>query len=279
MKFVPKTDWKYDDTPTEGDFNRIEQGIADALDGSEPIIQQDTPPDGVKEGRLWLDTSDKTYQGTVFEELKGEIDGHLADEGKHLTQNDRNIIEGALQKSGGRMTGRLDLNYTRTRISKYDDENNHFFIFSDDDSDTIMNIHRKGIRDYELNLYKNGFRNEVLHTGNLGSLGVGKVATGTYSGDETDNRFINIGFTPKFLILSLYYYNGSYYDPNSSTNLCFFAGYHEGGSILAYTVGGTAYNVDGKLVGIHDNGFYISFRNGQVNVNRLNVPYRWTAFG
>ncbi|MED3572870.1 hypothetical protein [Cytobacillus praedii] len=31
MKFQPKTDWKYDDTPTEGDFNRIEQGIDEAL--------------------------------------------------------------------------------------------------------------------------------------------------------------------------------------------------------------------------------------------------------
>lgn len=30
MKFQPKTDWKYDDTPTEADFNRIEQGIVDA---------------------------------------------------------------------------------------------------------------------------------------------------------------------------------------------------------------------------------------------------------
>lgn len=89
MKFQPKTDWKYNDTPTEGDFNRIEQGIADAHEGREPIIQQDTPPDGVMEGRLWLDTSDGTYQGTVFETLKGEIDGHLADETKHLKAGER----------------------------------------------------------------------------------------------------------------------------------------------------------------------------------------------
>ncbi|TCJ04085.1 tail fiber protein [Cytobacillus praedii] len=79
MKFQPKTDWKYDDTPTEGDFNRIEQGIVEALEGTDPIIQQNIPPDGVKEGRLWLDTSDDTYQGTVFESLKGEIGAHLVE--------------------------------------------------------------------------------------------------------------------------------------------------------------------------------------------------------
>lgn len=89
MKFQPKTDWKYDDTPTEADFNRIEQGIADALEGNDPIIQQETPPDGIKEGRLWLDTSDDTYQGTVFENFKGELAGHLADEAKHLKVGER----------------------------------------------------------------------------------------------------------------------------------------------------------------------------------------------
>ncbi|WP_419392876.1 hypothetical protein [Cytobacillus praedii] len=91
MKFQPKTDWKYDDIPTEGDFNRIEQGIADALEGNDPIIQQDTPPDGVKEGRLWLDTSDDTYQGTVFESLRGEIAGHLTDKKLHVTQAEKDI--------------------------------------------------------------------------------------------------------------------------------------------------------------------------------------------
>ncbi|MFC0414503.1 tail fiber protein [Cytobacillus solani] len=79
MKFQPKTDWKYNDTPTEADFNRIEQGISDALEGNDPIIQQETPPDGIKEGRLWLDTSDNTYQGTVFESIKEEFGAHLAE--------------------------------------------------------------------------------------------------------------------------------------------------------------------------------------------------------
>ena len=33
------------------------------------IIQSDTEPLGTVEGRIWLDTSDSTYQGTVFEDL------------------------------------------------------------------------------------------------------------------------------------------------------------------------------------------------------------------
>ncbi len=33
------------------------------------IIQSETEPSGTVEGRIWLDTSDSAYQGTVFEEL------------------------------------------------------------------------------------------------------------------------------------------------------------------------------------------------------------------
>ncbi|MBS4172134.1 hypothetical protein [Bacillus sp. FJAT-49736] len=32
MSYNAKTDWKYDDTPTEDDFNRIEKGIKDTTD-------------------------------------------------------------------------------------------------------------------------------------------------------------------------------------------------------------------------------------------------------
>src|SRR6185312_7891051 len=42
-------------------------------DTSGGILQQDTPPEDVEPGALWLDTSDNTYQGTVFEELHDEI--------------------------------------------------------------------------------------------------------------------------------------------------------------------------------------------------------------
>ncbi|MED3551027.1 pyocin knob domain-containing protein [Cytobacillus praedii] len=113
MKFQPKTDWKYDDTPTEADFNRIEQGIADALEGNDPIIQQDTPPDGVKEGRLWLDTSDDKYQGTVFESLRGEIGAHLADEEKHLKVGEREKWNKSISRDIITATGDWN-NYTST---------------------------------------------------------------------------------------------------------------------------------------------------------------------
>lgn len=123
MKFQPKTDWKYDDIPTEADFNRIEQGIADALEGNDPIIQQDTPPDGVKEGRLWLDTSDDTYQGTAFESLEGEIGGHLRDEEKHVTPEERTKWNEKLSASdivdaSTTQKGIVQLNDTLTSTSK-----------------------------------------------------------------------------------------------------------------------------------------------------------------
>jgi len=37
------------------------------------IIQSDTEPLGTVEGRIWLDTSDSTYQGTVFETLDDRV--------------------------------------------------------------------------------------------------------------------------------------------------------------------------------------------------------------
>jgi hypothetical protein len=47
------------------------------VDAEDEILQQDTEPTGIEEGRLWLDTSDSTYQGTVFQELEENI-GDLA---------------------------------------------------------------------------------------------------------------------------------------------------------------------------------------------------------
>ncbi|WP_137743236.1 pyocin knob domain-containing protein [Robertmurraya siralis] len=46
----------------------------------EEIIKSPTPPEGIVEGRMWVDTSDDTYQGTMFEDLDGrlkEIDNQL----------------------------------------------------------------------------------------------------------------------------------------------------------------------------------------------------------
>lgn len=33
------------------------------------VVTQATPPAGILEGRLWVDTSDSAYQGTVFSDF------------------------------------------------------------------------------------------------------------------------------------------------------------------------------------------------------------------
>ncbi|KQL18075.1 hypothetical protein [Cytobacillus solani] len=204
MKFQPKTDWKYDDTPTEADFNRIEQGIADALEGNDPIIQQETPPDGVKEGRLWLDTSDDTYQGTVFESLKGEIGAHLGDEVKHTTQAEKDKITGALQRSGGKMTGTLSIENTAPILEFSEtDTGKKFFLVVDGNG---FNIRENSLTETSHPLVIKGgvlssYGQTILHAGNLASLGVGKIITGSYTGAGSPGRTINIGVTPKLVYM------------------------------------------------------------------------------
>src|SRR5690625_2805989 len=40
MEFDAKTNWQYNDTPTEDDFNRIEQGIADSFENADEQIER-----------------------------------------------------------------------------------------------------------------------------------------------------------------------------------------------------------------------------------------------
>ncbi|WP_313803627.1 hypothetical protein [Cytobacillus sp.] len=265
MKFQPKTDWKYDDIPTEADFNRIEQGIADALEGNDPIIQQDTPPDGVKEGRLWLDTSDDTYQGTVFESLKGEIDGHLGDEVKHVTQEEHDKIGGALQRTGGALTGDLEINKDGGRI-KFNRPSNAI------DGNAGISVYDNTVYQTGKDLFFNFPSKQwqvgtepILHLGNastlLASLGVGITASGTYGGDATNSRFINVGFTPKAVFL-LNRSNGGtliYIDVNGAVRIFDRISWFTPGNAVA------------------SNGFYVSY-NG--NTDGPNVPshnYYWVA--
>lgn len=60
------------------------------------IIQQDTPPDGIEEGRLWLDTSETAYQGTDFLELENKIitvDGKIANVDNRITEVDGKAVK------------------------------------------------------------------------------------------------------------------------------------------------------------------------------------------
>lgn len=49
---------------------RVKEAIAASGDG---IIQQATPPTGIEEGRLWIDTSDDAFQGTALEGIKTDV--------------------------------------------------------------------------------------------------------------------------------------------------------------------------------------------------------------
>ena len=89
-------------------YDKNNDGIVDRADLADnvpwdgvmdkPIVQQSTPPDGVKEGRLWLDTSDNLYQGTVFDDLNNEVAA---------------LSEAAVRKSGGAMTGDLEMGFSK----------------------------------------------------------------------------------------------------------------------------------------------------------------------
>ncbi len=48
--------------------------------GDSVIVKSPTPPEGIVEGRLWLDESDNTYQGTIMEDYLA----HKADGAKHI---------------------------------------------------------------------------------------------------------------------------------------------------------------------------------------------------
>lgn len=315
MKFQPKTDWKYDDTPTEVDFNRIEQGIADALEGNDPIIQQDTPPDGVKEGRLWLDTSDDTYQGTVFESLKGEIDGHFWEKAStskvgHVQLNSATNSEDEttaatpkavkvamdeakkmLPLTGGSVTGNVEFNgeflikgtFPHVHFEDINEpvDQKKIRIILDNG---VLGFHRYTdtleyletmfailIKDKKITTYGN----EILHTGNLASFGVGRTIKGSYVGDYTNDRFINVGATPKMIAIYEIQNNGPYGDYHSMLfmGIAFRAGWK--------TFNGTSlYHHDGEgnsKNGIDTNGFYVS-GNDNNRPNGNGRRYEWIAF-
>lgn len=122
--------------------------------------------------------------GKDISDLQQEFVSHLADDVKHLTTGDRTKIDGALQRTGGTMTGPLELNNSRTRLSGLDPQNNHFINFSSGESDNILSIHRRGIRDCDLNIYHKGDRSEIIHAGNIERFG-SVTQTGEYTDTTT----------------------------------------------------------------------------------------------
>lgn len=58
----------------QGDYAKGQgNAIQEALEKSVNILKQPETPSGIVEGRLWLDTSDNAYQGTVFNELSTQL--------------------------------------------------------------------------------------------------------------------------------------------------------------------------------------------------------------
>jgi hypothetical protein len=89
------------DTSTD-EFNVWFESVKGALDGDiagnllNRIIQleeyggvyaSDTPPEGIKEDRLWLDTGDNEYQGTALERFNNTLNEFDTTLTEHLTKN------------------------------------------------------------------------------------------------------------------------------------------------------------------------------------------------
>ena len=62
---------------TEGQWEYIQLAGPDAF---EAISQGKTPPVLKQDGKLWLDTGDNNYQGTIFETLQNQVDSLAAKE-------------------------------------------------------------------------------------------------------------------------------------------------------------------------------------------------------
>ncbi|MFO1444070.1 tail fiber protein [Bacillus sp. Bva_UNVM-123] len=75
----PAPDEFYNVAVQNKNMDKIDKALEEISKQGDGIIQQDTPPANANVGDLWLDTSDNTYQGTVFEEIKNGIDSHLAE--------------------------------------------------------------------------------------------------------------------------------------------------------------------------------------------------------
>lgn len=147
------------------------------------IIQQPTPPTGTKEGRLWLDTSDNTHQGTALE----GVESHLIDNVKHTTQAEKNLIAGALQKTGGILTGRTVIkqdadgsDYTQSQLEVVTNNGSIPGISLHRGGFTAVSLFHKGNSMNDLLKVKQaGFADEysILHTGNIKDLGVSRLET------------------------------------------------------------------------------------------------------
>lgn len=197
--------------------------------------------------------------------LKNDVAAHLADGTKHVTQAEKDKINGALQRAGGTMTGDLIIESNAPAIKLNEMDTGKRFFLVVDGNDFNIREDSLGSTSHPL-VIKNGalstYGNTILHKGNLGSLGVSKSASGTYIGDQTNNRFINVGFTPKAVFIV-----------NSNMGTLFYTNIK--GSIRVHDrlpsfTPGNAVTPD---------GFYVSYDGNTDGSNVGAHSYEWTALG
>ncbi|WP_419392874.1 hypothetical protein [Cytobacillus praedii] len=209
--------------------------------------------------------------------LKNDVAAHLADNTKHVTSQEKTLIAGALQRTGGRLSGSIAIDNNAPFIELNEtDQGKKYFLVADGKDFTIREDNlAENIYPFQLlGAAKKAttYGNEILHTGNLASLGVGKIVTGNYVGNETNNRFIYLGFTPKYVKITQ--------KGRNTTGPFSQADYNTFVPQLGFRVSsGTGTNSyawsDSEKYGIDTNGFWVS-RNG---MNLTAAQYEYLAIG
>ncbi|MEH7392386.1 phage tail protein [Bacillus sp. JJ1474] len=115
----------------------------------------------------------------------------------------------------------------------------------------------------------------ILTTGNMTSMGVTKSAEGDFIGDGTNSRFINVGFTPKLVVIT------SNRDAHAhGRTIRMFWGFQFGGALLGNYSGTSVRLANYSQGGITNNGFvtHSDGNNGDSN-NTKDMPQKWVALG
>jgi hypothetical protein len=194
--------------------------------------------------QLNVDTSDLT--------TKTEFNVHLADEVKHITATERNNWNNKSNFSGSfnDLTNKPSIPTVSTSVSS---------------TSTTTAASSSAV--------KAAYDKAVSAANTAGE--APKFASGNYSGDNTNNRFINVGFTPKLLIITR---TSSTSDFGTIITTIF-----QGDSKTDYLSGNSRinYNDGGSLNGITTNGFYASYDSNLTDgsaYNQSGRTFHWVAF-
>ncbi|USK54361.1 hypothetical protein LIS82_22850 [Cytobacillus solani] len=127
-----------------------------------------------------LSTENKLNLVAAVNEVYQKIATHLADNTKHVTSQEKTLIAGALQRTGGRLSGTIAIDNAAPFIELNEtDYGKKYFLVADGKDFTIREDSLAG-NIYPLQLLGvakklTTFGNEVLHTGNIESLMPGRL--------------------------------------------------------------------------------------------------------